>query len=109
MQSSYDIFRSLEPLLDLLLLPLSFHVVLLLLAAAAPLALARLLGSAGLLIVLAHLSVAIAIAGGDWRDATALLAWPFYTLWKLLQIPLLIRSSAANAPWVRTERRRRLR
>jgi cellulose synthase/poly-beta-1,6-N-acetylglucosamine synthase-like glycosyltransferase len=98
-------FSSLEPLLDLLLLPLSFHVMLLLLAGATPWALARLLGFGGLLIVLAHLSVAIAITDGDWRDATALLAWPFYTLWKFLQIPLMIRSSAANAPWVRTERR----
>jgi cellulose synthase/poly-beta-1,6-N-acetylglucosamine synthase-like glycosyltransferase len=101
--------RLLEPLLDLLLLPLGFHVVLLVLAAFAPWTPARLAGFVGLLIVLAHLMVAIALTGGDWRDAIALLASPYYILWKLLQIPLLIRSSRANTAWVRTERRRRFR
>jgi cellulose synthase/poly-beta-1,6-N-acetylglucosamine synthase-like glycosyltransferase len=101
--------RSLEPLLDLLLLPLGFHVVLLVLAAFAAWTPAGLAGFVGLLIVLAHLMAAIALTGGDWRDVIALLASPYYILWKLLQIPLLIRSSRANTPWVRTERRRRFR
>ena len=99
--------RSLEPLLDLLLLPLGFHVVLLVLAAFAAWTPARLAGFVGLLIVLVHLMVAIALTGGDWRDAIALLASPYYILWKILQIPLLIRSSRTNAAWVRTERHRR--
>jgi len=100
--------RSLEPLMDLLLLPLGFHVVLLVLAAFAPWTPARLAGFGGLLIVLVHLAVAIVTSGGDWRDVMALLASPGYILWKLLQIPHLIRSSRANTTWVRTERRRRV-
>jgi cellulose synthase/poly-beta-1,6-N-acetylglucosamine synthase-like glycosyltransferase len=102
-------FRSLEPLLDLLLLPLAFHVVLLALAAVAPWTPARLAGFVGLLIVAVHLLVALAITGGDWRDATALLSLPFYILWKVLQVPLLIWNSRANTAWVRTERRPRVR
>jgi hypothetical protein len=49
--------RSLEPLMDLLLLPLAFHVMLLVLAAFAPWTPARLAGFGGLLIVLVHLIV----------------------------------------------------
>jgi cellulose synthase/poly-beta-1,6-N-acetylglucosamine synthase-like glycosyltransferase len=101
--------RSLEPLMDLLLLPLGFHVVLLILAAFSPWAPARLTGFGGLLIVFVHLMAAITMSGGDWRDAMALLASPYYILWKLLQIPLLIRSSRANTAWIRTERSRRVR
>jgi len=68
--------RSLEPLMDLLLLPLAFHVMLLVLAAFAPWTPARLAGFGGLLIVLVHLIVAIGTSGGDWRDVMALLASP---------------------------------
>jgi cellulose synthase/poly-beta-1,6-N-acetylglucosamine synthase-like glycosyltransferase len=97
--------RSLEPLMDLLLLPLGFHVVLLGLATLSLWTPARVVGVAGLLVVALHLIAAIATCGGDWHDVAALLAAPGYIAWKLLQIPLLIRTSRANAVWVRTERR----
>jgi cellulose synthase/poly-beta-1,6-N-acetylglucosamine synthase-like glycosyltransferase len=96
--------RSLEPLMDLLLLPLGFHVVLLGLATLS-LWTPAVVGLAGLLVVALHLIAAIATGGGDWRDVAALLAAPGYIAWKLFQIPLLIRTSRANAAWVRTERR----
>jgi len=96
--------RALEPLLDLLLLPLAFHVFLLAVAASTPWTPARTAGLGGLFIVLVHLTMAIAMTGGEWRDAVALLAAPFYILWKLLLIPLLIRNSRANTVWVRTVR-----
>jgi len=97
--------RSLEPLMDLLLLPLGFHVVLLGFATLSLWTPARVVGLAGLLVVALHLIAAIATSGGDWRDVVALLAAPGYIAWKLFQIPLLIRTSRANAAWVRTERR----
>jgi len=97
--------RSLEPLMDLLLLPLGFHVVLLGLATLSLWTPARVAGLAGLLVLALHLIAAIATSGGDWRDVMALLAAPGYIAWKLFQIPLLIRTSRANAAWVRTERR----
>jgi cellulose synthase/poly-beta-1,6-N-acetylglucosamine synthase-like glycosyltransferase len=96
--------RAIEPLLDLLLLPLAFHVSLLIVAASTPWMPARTVGLGGLFIVLVHLTMAIVLTGGGWRDAVALLAAPFYILWKLFLIPLLIRNSRANAIWVRTAR-----
>ena len=94
----------LEPCLDLLLLPLAFHVTLLLLAAATPFWPARAAGLAGLTVVLFHLLAAIRVTGGGASELAALAAAPFYVIWKILLLPRLIKSSRSNAAWVRTER-----
>ncbi len=95
--------RLLEPLLELLLLPLAFHVCLLLVACLTPLPLARELGLAGLAVVVLHLLAAV-LAGGGWRDAWVLLVAPAYVLWKLMLIPSLLRHAHSDQAWVRTER-----
>ncbi len=95
---------SIEPLLDLLLLPLALGVTLLAVAASAPFPAARLAGVCGLLVVAVHLMAAIAAGGGNWREAFSLIMAPFYVLWKLLLIPALIKNSAGKTVWVRTER-----
>jgi cellulose synthase/poly-beta-1,6-N-acetylglucosamine synthase-like glycosyltransferase len=97
-------FRLLEPCLDLLLLPLAFHVCLLLLAAATPYWPVRAVGLFGLGVVVFHLAAAIIVTGGGFADVAALLAAPFYVGWKILLIPRLARSSGAKAAWARTER-----
>jgi cellulose synthase/poly-beta-1,6-N-acetylglucosamine synthase-like glycosyltransferase len=97
-------FALIEPCLDLLLLPLAFHVTLLVLAAATPFWPVRSLALAGLGIVLLHLCAAIRVAGGGTADFAALLSAPFYIAWKILLIPRLIQSSRSETPWVRTER-----
>ncbi len=96
---------SLEPLGDLLLLPLAFHVTLLLVAVSAPFWPARVLALIGFGAVALHLIAAIVVGGGGWRDALALVAAPFYIVWKLFLIPTLIRSSRSDSSWVRTERK----
>jgi cellulose synthase/poly-beta-1,6-N-acetylglucosamine synthase-like glycosyltransferase len=96
--------RCLEPLLELLLLPLAFHVTLLLLAATVPIPIVREAGVAGLAVVLLHLAAAIVVGGGDWRDVTTLAAAPFYVLWKLMLIPATLRNARSNQEWVRTGR-----
>lgn len=96
--------RAVEPLLDLLLLPLAFHVTLLVVAASAPCFPVRMIGMLGLAVVAMHLFVAIFVGGGSWRDVASLLAAPFYIVWKLLLIPALVRSSKGDTTWVRTER-----
>jgi hypothetical protein len=96
--------RLVEPLLDLLLLPLGLHVALLTVALAAPEAGVRLYGAAGLAVVGAHVISAIAVGGGGWRDLAALALAPFYVLWKICMLPSILRASRRNAPWVRTER-----
>jgi cellulose synthase/poly-beta-1,6-N-acetylglucosamine synthase-like glycosyltransferase len=95
---------SLEPLGDLLLLPLAFHVTLLAIAVSSPYGVARSLGLLGFVAVALHLFAAITVGGGDWRDVASLLAAPFYILWKLLLLPNLIRNSRSSSTWIRTER-----
>jgi cellulose synthase/poly-beta-1,6-N-acetylglucosamine synthase-like glycosyltransferase len=97
-------FLMLEPLLELLLLPLAFHVLLLLIAITTPLAFARYTGVAGIAVVILHLIAAISVGGGTWRDGAALLAAPFYILWKVMLIPSLLRNARSNNEWVRTSR-----
>ena len=92
-----------EPLLELLLLPLAFHATLLLLACSAPWAPARLTGLLGVFVVGTHLFEAL-LLGGSLRDAASLALAPFYVLWKLLLIPSVLRSSRSTAEWTRTER-----
>ena len=97
-------FGCLEPCLDLLLLPLAFHVTLLVAAAVTPVEIVRIFGLVGLGVAALHLLLAIMLADGTWREFFALLAAPVYISWKLLLLPALARGSAVNTHWVRTER-----
>lgn len=96
--------RLVEPLLELLLLPLAWHVLLLLLAVAIPFGPSRAVGLAGLVLVLVHVLVAIAAGGGGWRDVGALAAAPFYVAWKLTAARAIARASRKDSAWVRTGR-----
>lgn len=97
-------WRLLEPCLDLLLLPLAFHVTLLCLALAIPWWPSRVAAMAGVSVVAAHLIGALRLSGGGARDIAALTAAPVYLVWKILMVPRLIRASRTGAAWVRTER-----
>ena len=90
-------WSSVEPLFDLLLAPLAFHV--LLLAAAG-----GWWAAAGFTVLAAHLGVAVASGDSYRRDLTALAFVPVYICWKLLRLPLTLSTSARGAVWVRTER-----
>ncbi len=94
----------LEPLADLLLLPLAFHVTLLLVAAGVAPGPWRTIALAGFGVLGFHLLTAIAVGGGGLKDFAALATAPFYVLWKLLMLPAVLRSSRGKAKWVRTER-----
>jgi cellulose synthase/poly-beta-1,6-N-acetylglucosamine synthase-like glycosyltransferase len=93
-----------EPLLDLMLLPLAFHVILLAGTVAIPFAPARIYALIAFAIVGCHVCAAIVIGGGDWRDLAALLAAPVYAIWKLKIIVKIFKAASLEAPWVRTER-----
>jgi cellulose synthase/poly-beta-1,6-N-acetylglucosamine synthase-like glycosyltransferase len=97
-------FSLLEPCLDLLLLPLAFHVALLSLAALTPFWPVRTIAFAGLSIVALHLIAAIRIAGGGLIEFSVLLAAPFYIVWKIVLIPRLLKTSRSKSAWIRTER-----
>ncbi len=93
-----------EPLMELLLLPLAFHVCLLLATLVPPFAPTRIYAGAGLAVVGFHILAAVRAGGGGIKDLIALGSAPFYVAWKLAMIPRLVLSSRRNAAWVRTER-----
>jgi cellulose synthase/poly-beta-1,6-N-acetylglucosamine synthase-like glycosyltransferase len=96
--------RLLEPLCDLIGLPMAYGVFALLLAVCIPLAWLRWYAAISLGIVLSHVLVA-AWAGPDFLRTLQLLALaPLYILRKLWMIPGVLRGSSAKAAWVRTER-----
>lgn len=97
-------WRLVEPALDLMLLPLAFHVLLLILLALTPWEPARLLGLLGLMVVGLHVASALVIGHAGWRDWLALAGAPFYILWKLTLGKRLVAAASKNAAWVRTER-----
>ena len=97
-------WREAEPLLELWLLPLAFHVLLLLLALLPSFAPSRIYALFGLALVGLHVLAAIRVGGGGWRDVQAVAAAPFYILWKLTLFKALLRGARKDAAWVRTDR-----
>ncbi len=93
-----------EPALELLLMPLTFHVSILVLTAMMPFELARIYALCALAIVALHVTAGIVVGGGDWGDFAALLSAPFYIVWKLAALPKTLQSARSAAPWIRTER-----
>lgn len=95
----------LEPLADLLLLPLAYHVLLLLLLCSLPLTAAKMLGLFGLLIVLLHVLVAARIGGISFRQlAEILFSVPIYLFWKIRMVSKILQTTRRDSIWVRTER-----
>lgn len=97
-------FLLLEPLAELLLLPLAYHVVLLILALFLPFFWIQIYAMTALMIVALHIFAAVFINGGSWRDFSILLVAPFYILWKLIMLPQILRNASAKASWQRTDR-----
>lgn len=98
--------RLLEPLLDLLLLPLAYHVSLLALAALTPSWVVRGYAAFGLLLVVGHIGAALLIGGLSRKDWAALAAAPGYIAWKWLMVPTVLTAARRSTAWVRTERTR---
>jgi cellulose synthase/poly-beta-1,6-N-acetylglucosamine synthase-like glycosyltransferase len=96
--------RLIEPTLELLLMPLAFHVTLLGLTALMPFGIARVYALFALALVAVHVVAGILVGGGDWRDFRALLWAPFYVAWKLAALPKTLWSARTVAPWIRTDR-----
>jgi cellulose synthase/poly-beta-1,6-N-acetylglucosamine synthase-like glycosyltransferase len=94
----------LEPLLDLLLLPLAFHATLLIVTALLPFGPTRMYAIAALALLAFHVLAAIAVGGGTSKDLAALLGAPAYVAWKLAASPKTLKSAQALSPWVRTNR-----
>ena len=98
--------HALEPALELLLLPLSWHLSLLALMLLLP-GWSRLYGLAAMAVVALHVAVALIVGRLGRRHLLALLSVPFYMLWKICLIPVTLLAARRSAAWVRTTRQER--
>jgi hypothetical protein len=96
--------RQIEPLLDLMALPIASEVVLLLIAACLSLAWLRLYVLGAFVVLLFHITTAAISGPGLWNATKALSIVPSYIFWKLWTLPEIWRTSRSDAAWVRTER-----
>lgn len=100
--------RLLEPLADLLLMPLAYHVLILgialLLAVAADARYLAMLALAGLSIVALHLLAAVRVAHLPWSRLFLVARIPGYLLWKLSMLAGTFAGAGRNSAWVRTNR-----
>lgn len=94
----------LEPLGELLLLPLATHVGVLLVVLAVPFPPTQLYAAAGLGVVAAHTLAALRVGGGTREDLRALAGVPSYVLQKLAGLPATLVASRKDQAWVRTAR-----
>ena len=96
--------RMAEPLLDVAGLPMAYGVLALLLALCIPVTGVRIYALASLLVIVLHV-LAAAASGPDFLRTLGYLAMaPIYIVWKLRLLPSVLRGSAGNATWVRTNR-----
>jgi len=94
----------LEPLAELLLLPLAFHALLVAVLLLLPTGLAIAGGLLYLTVLLLHLIAIFIVGHCGWRELKILASVPFYLIWKLALLPRLWRSMDKNAAWERTVR-----
>ena len=96
--------RLLEPLLDLLAVPLATGVLLLLTALVIARGWVQGVAAFGLAGVLLYVVVAASLGDDPWANGRALLSAPFYLAFKLTMIPRTRAAARSNAAWVRTQR-----
>lgn len=97
-------WRLLDPLLELLLLPLWIHVTLILLLLISSLPYLALYGLVSFGIVVAHVIVAILSTGGGIKELKVLILVPKYIIWKILISQTILEKSEKTAKWDRTPR-----
>lgn len=98
-------FRFLEPLLDLLLLPLAYHALLLACLFLLPSTATKLLSLFGLMVLVGHVVVAAQVGGLSLAKLVVILAHvPRYCLWKLRTLGLTVHASRTATQWIRTDR-----
>jgi len=96
--------RQIEPILDLVSLPIASEVILLLVAACLPMPWLRLYAVGAFGVLLFHITAAAISGPGFWATMKALPIVPSYIFWKLRILPEIWRTSRFDAAWVRTKR-----
>ncbi|MCV2368868.1 glycosyltransferase family 2 protein [Roseateles oligotrophus] len=98
-------WRALDPLMDLCLLPLAWHLALLLLGLGLAGSLLQAVAVAGLVTLSLHVGLALLLIRAGRAHLRALLTVPGYLLWKLSLLASIWRNARPNAKWVRSARR----
>ncbi|MGV6815647.1 MAG: glycosyltransferase family 2 protein [Thiotrichales bacterium] len=97
--------RLLEPLLELWLLPLSYHVLLLVILAI--FGFGTFFGAYalfGLFMLVLHILMAMFVGNATAADWKALASAPFFILWKLTRLGGIVKTASKGASWKRTSR-----
>lgn len=98
-------FRFIEPLGELLTLPLSYHGMLLCILTLMPYEWAGIAGTSGLAIIALHVLIAARKGGVSMIHLIRIIGHiPGYLLWKLRMVRSIAQASKATAHWVRTNR-----
>jgi len=93
-----------EPVLDLLSLPIAFSVPPLLFAVCLPVPWIRGYGAFGLGVLVFHFLAAARAGSNFWQAVGVLAMAPRYIAWKLMLMPAILLNSRRHASWVRTQR-----
>jgi cellulose synthase/poly-beta-1,6-N-acetylglucosamine synthase-like glycosyltransferase len=96
--------RLIEPLLELLLLPLTFHIVLLALLFIISSGWQSVYAVGAFLLIFLHVIIAMLKGKASLQDWKALLTVPFYMLWKIINLRGILKAVRKGADWKRTSR-----
>lgn len=95
----------LEPMLELLLLPLSYHVTLLAFALVIGTGWITLLATVGLALVAIHVLQAMLLEDEQTSDWRVIAVVPFYIGGKVLRVGGVLKAASRSSPWIRAPRR----
>ncbi len=96
--------RLLEPLMDVLSLPLALGAVFMLLLLPSPQEWMQIAGTCGLAIIGFHVLIALRAGPDFWKGVRVLARVPGYVFWKLMLLPKIVLASRPDAAWIRTNR-----
>ena len=97
--------RFLDPLLDLILLPLAQHTILLVLLFLMPFYWAKTLALFGLCVLVFHVIAASRVGGISFPALIGIfLLIPKYLFWKIMMLRSTVRTSKTTTQWIRTDR-----
>jgi hypothetical protein len=99
-------WKLIEPLCDILLLPLIYHVSILIGLVFLSSGFVRAYAVAGVVLVMTHIVQAMFVGNATRDDWKSLLSVPVYAGWKIIRLGGIIRTAAKSAAWRRTERLR---
>ncbi|TDT72447.1 cellulose synthase/poly-beta-1,6-N-acetylglucosamine synthase-like glycosyltransferase [Hypnocyclicus thermotrophus] len=97
-------FHLIEPLLDLMILPLAFQVTLLLIIGIIGGTGFKIYSLINIFIISFHIVLSV-LYFGKLKDLLIIFEVPKYIFWKIINLPLILSHSKKNTEWIRTDRK----